>query len=59
MLQVMWQVGREGSCKWLGVIAADGDGWNGWSKRLPADGDRAEMEQFGGTLAIILRESSV
>ena len=51
--------GGEGSCKWLGVIAADGDGWNGWSKRLPADGDRAEMEQFGGTLAIILRESSV
>ena len=39
------------------MIAADGDGWNGCSKRLlAADGDGAEMEQFvkGGNLAIIL-----
>ena len=39
------------------MIAADGDGWNGCSKRvLAADEDGAEMEQFvkGGNLAIII-----
>ena len=38
------------------MIAPDVDGWNDCSKRLPADGDGAEMEQFvkGGNLAIIL-----